>query len=204
MKIKRKSLNGSTKRTPKFRILQYEEDQLSKRQRRVLKDLREGKQSHFYHPTEDEYADALIRARGQVPEAAKLLDVLPSSVHRAVIRWPSVAEAKDTGRAMAIYYAEQRVLEHVESGDGRVSLDAAKFVLTQLGRKHGYVHGHDGRGGASGGDALQIFVNLFGISRDELLKTAALPARGETVSEPQETGAEDVVDAEFREDLDPG
>lgn len=198
MKVKRARVENSAKPKPdnphrnKKAFLLPHERHMTLEQRRVIKELQQlaGNRKtilvHHHHSVE-EYAAALLRARGVVNDAAKVLGVPPDRVRRAMRDNPNVLKARDEGRKCLLDSAENCLKEHIDAG-GRTGLDASKFALTQLGREDGYTKS-DGPGE---GGITNVFVALFGLAPEQLRAVA----QGDVSALP----AECVVDAEIVED----
>ena len=89
--------------------------------------------------TTGEVIDALEDARGVKAHAARILKCERHTVDNYIDRHPTVARAYQNLRETMVDMAEHRLMLRLNAGDWA----AVKYVLSTLGRRRGYVTGHD-------------------------------------------------------------
>lgn len=79
-------------------------------------------------------AEALLATAGIKTAAAKRVGCSTDTIDRYIARYPTVAQAYKEARASIIDKAESVLLQRLNNGEW----DAAKFVLTTIGRDRGW------------------------------------------------------------------
>jgi hypothetical protein len=100
------------------------------------------------HWTAAQMIDALQANAGIKSAAARRLGCHLSTIDNYIDRYPTVRQAYEEARAGIVDMAESVVVRRVNAGEW----DAAKFILTTLGKDRGWItkqeHEHSGRGGS--------------------------------------------------------
>lgn len=102
--------------------------------------------------TVEQYREAILRAKGMLTIAARMLDVSPQCMYAMVGRHPELQEARDEAREKMTDFAELKLYERMEAGDAW----AINLYLKTQGRKRGYVEQVDH--GNAGGEPFRIEV----------------------------------------------
>lgn len=113
--------------------------------------------------TAKQYADALIAARGIVADAARALGVDRSSVHRAINRYQTVADARDDAREAQIDRVESKLLNEIDNGN----ITAIIFYLKTQAKHRGYSERQEITGANGGPVQIQTWENVMTIDIDD-------------------------------------
>lgn len=85
--------------------------------------------------TAEQMVDALLKAKGLVSVAAKMLGCTPRTVHAYINRYATVAQAKTEAREGILDMAEARLFQAIDKGEPW----AISSILRTLGKERGYV-----------------------------------------------------------------
>lgn len=85
--------------------------------------------------TADQVAEALIKARGLVTAAARILECDPSTVRHYIKRYATVAAALTEARAGILDMTEARLFQAIDKGEPW----AIALTLRTIGKDRGYV-----------------------------------------------------------------
>lgn len=85
--------------------------------------------------TADQMRDALLKSRGLVTVAAKMLGCEPHTVHRYIRDFPTVAAALKEAREGILDMTEARLFQAANEGEQW----AVTFLLKNIGKDRGYM-----------------------------------------------------------------
>jgi hypothetical protein len=85
---------------------------------------------------------AILKCNGNVAEIAKDLNYNYSNVYNFLKKTknPTIKRVLEQSKEIILDVAESKLIEHINSIDPRISLDAVKFVLSTLGKNRGFTN----------------------------------------------------------------
>lgn len=117
-----------------------EEIEKNNRTKKQAEDIAIMKAKKITDINEEIIIKALIRSKGNISLTAKFLGFSYVALNNYITHKASdkVKEALKTGRQILIDIAENKLLQHMQSIDPRISFEAAKYVLSTLGKDRGF------------------------------------------------------------------
>ena len=91
--------------------------------------------------TVEQVAEALKANRGYIYITAEKLQISKATMAKYMNMWPELKDVVKEARGKILDVAENVVHNNLLSKDKRMAMEAAKFVLTTVGRKRGYEEG---------------------------------------------------------------
>lgn len=85
---------------------------------------------------------SILKCNGNVAEIAKDLNYNYSHVYNFLKKTknPTIKRVLEQSKEIILDVAESKLIEHINSIDPRISLDAVKFVLSTLGKNRGFTN----------------------------------------------------------------